>query len=495
MLLSCHQMRSVEEAAFADGLTAESLMEEAGAGMASAIRQFQPQPGICRVHFGKGHNGGDALVAARHLTGHGWAMELHPAFPESEWSPLTAQKFRELTPRDGAARPGLPLVVLDGLLGTGASGALREPIRSAARQINRARREEGARVFALDIPSGLDGDTGASDEDAVCADVTLTVGFAKTGLLAEPAVARVGRLCVIPLGALSQRITRVAGDAVPGDIVGTARELRMGWPTRGFDLHKGDCGRVGIVAGSRGMSGAAILAANACVHSGAGLVTLLVPAEIEERVAGGVTPEVMVRVLGSLDELDRMRFDVLAVGPGLGRSRDAEILALLRDSPLPLVVDADALNALAGDPGILQSARGARLLTPHPGEMQRLDSEAAATPRRSTLRRFMEKFPHVLLLKGARTLVGQRGQPIFHNTTGNPGMASGGMGDVLTGVCAALAGQGVSLYQSACLGAWVCGGAAEIALATGRHSEESLCASAVIEQLGPAFCALRQGGF
>jgi NAD(P)H-hydrate epimerase len=243
------------------------------------------------------------------------------------------------------------------------------------------------------------------------------------------------------------------------------------------------------------MSGAAILAANACVHSGAGLVTLLVPAEIEERVAAGVTPEVMVRVLGSLDELDRMRFDVLAVGPGLGRSRDAEILALLRESPLPMVVDADALNALAADPEILHAARGTRLLTPHPGEMGRLNPEAAGSPRRGTLRRFTEKFRHVLLLKGARTLVGQRGQPIFHNTTGNPGMASGGMGDVLTGVCAALAGQGVSLYQSACLGAWVCGRAAEIAVATGRHSEESLSASAVIEQLGPAFCALHQGGF
>jgi hydroxyethylthiazole kinase-like uncharacterized protein yjeF len=496
MILSCHQMRSLEEAAFADGIHAEDLMEEAGAGIAQAVSQFHPRPGICRVYFGKGHNGGDALVAARHLAAAGWQIELFPAFPADAWSPLTTRKFQQLPPSKSLATG--PLIILDGLLGTGATGPLRAPIQTATRQIRHSRQKEGARVFALDIPSGLDADSGSSDPDSVCADVTITIGFAKKGLLVECATPVVGRLCVVPLRALSERAPRlstVLGLSTAPDLLGTPFQLRACWPPRPFDLHKGNCGRVGIVAGSKGFTGAAVLAANACVHAGAGLVTLFVPAEIEARIASTVTPEVMVRSVDFLPGISGHRFDVLAIGPGMGRSRDADVLALIRDCPQPMVVDADALNALATSPDILHSTQGQRLLTPHPGEMRRLDPGFGESSRRTTLQRFTDTFRHVLLLKGSRTLVGQQGHPIFQNLTGNPGMASGGMGDVLTGVCAALAGQGASLFDSACLGAWLCGRAAEIAVASGLHSEESLSASAVIQNLGPAFHALRCGSF
>jgi hydroxyethylthiazole kinase-like uncharacterized protein yjeF len=504
MGLTCAQMLALEKRAFADGITAAELMEEAGAGMAAAVSQFFPKPGVCRVHFGKGHNGGDALVAARYLAASGWHLELRPAFEPEVWAPLTARQYLRLIqeagplhcsppgppPRSEAGRR-VPLVVLDGLLGIGAGGELREPIRGAVQEVIHARREEGAHVFALDLPTGLDGDTGLAASVAVEADCTLTVGFPKQGLLEDRATLQVGRLAVIPLTELSRRGTGHPSE----EIVATAPDLRRLWPRRPFDLHKGDCGRVGIVAGSRGLSGAAVLASAACLHAGAGLVTLYVPQEIEERVAAAAAPEVMVRAVADLREVLAEKLDVLAVGPGLGVRRIPEILALISQATQPMVVDADALNALASHPQLLNACAGPRLLTPHPGEMARLDPGSANRGRRATVEEFTRTFSHALLLKGARTLVGQQGRPRSYNSTGNPGMASGGMGDVLTGVCAALAGQGADLYDAARLGAWLCGRGAELAVFEGAHSEESVGAWSVLEKLGQAFKDLRGGCF
>ena len=504
-MLTCAEMKALEERAFAEGVSADALMEEAGAQMAAAVRQFFRLPGRCVVHFGKGHNGGDALVAARHLGLAGWQLELRPAFDSADWSAQTSQKHRELL----AARPDLdarhalhghdtlsffpgaepPLVILDGLLGIGAGGALRESIRSATRAINTLRTATNARVFALDLPTGLDGDTGAADPDTVVADVTLTVGFAKAGLLADAATRFVGRLAVLPLRELSARLERTITEEVA-----TSSVLAPLLPRRHFDLHKGDCGRVGIVAGSAGMIGAAVMCAEASVHAGAGLVTLYVPPEIQASVVARVASEVMVREVASCREVLDARHDVLAVGPGLGRSRDADMLELIVGARQPTIIDADALNALATRLEALEECAGPRLLTPHPGEMQRLDPAAGSRSRRETVEAFSARFLVTLLLKGARTLVGERGRALSYNTTGSPGMATGGMGDVLTGVCAALAGQGLALYDAARLGAWLCGRAAELALGDGE-SEESLSATHVIAHFGGAFQALRAGGY
>ncbi|HYR57043.1 MAG TPA: NAD(P)H-hydrate epimerase, partial [Chthoniobacteraceae bacterium] len=261
------EMRALEERAFADGITAEALMDEAGEKIAAAVRQFVPQPGRCLVYFGKGHNGGDALVAARHLAAHGWRIELHPAFPLEKWAPLTGRKHQQLldafpqaaTPP--ARQPREPLVVLDGLLGIGAGGALREPILGAARAINEFSSRTTARIFAIDLPTGLDGETGAADGDTVEADYTLTIGAPKKGLLADEAINYVGRLAVLPLDALTARMTAASG---PG--VAIPPSLTPLWPRRPFDIHKGDCGRVGIVAGSLGFTGAAVMSAEAALH-------------------------------------------------------------------------------------------------------------------------------------------------------------------------------------------------------------------------------------
>jgi hydroxyethylthiazole kinase-like uncharacterized protein yjeF len=247
MILTCREMKALEERTFADGVTAEALMEEAGRKIAQAVRQFSRGPGTCVVHFGKGHNGGDALVAARHLAQAGWTLEWKPAFPEDTWAPLTRKNWERAQEKGPPTATGpnvIPdgppsLVVLDGLLGIGAGGALREPIRTATQEINRLRATSGARVFALDLPTGLDADTGVADPDTVVSDYTLTVGFAKQGLLADAATRFVGRLAVLPLDELTKRAT--AGNS---DIVATPDNLRPTLPRRNFDTHKGQCGRV-----------------------------------------------------------------------------------------------------------------------------------------------------------------------------------------------------------------------------------------------------------
>ena len=498
MLLSCSEMRALESRAFADGVTAEALMAEAGESIAAAVRQFFPAVGRCVVFFGKGHNGGDALVAARHLAACGWRVELRPAFPRETWSELTAQKHAQVGECESAVQEGShlfghgprPLVVLDGLLGIGAGGALREPILEACREVNRLRREENAHVFALDIPTGLDGDTGAADADAVVADITLTIGFAKTGLLADGAINHVGRLSVLPLAELSKR----AG-ADGGAIVATADTLAPLLARRNFNTHKGDCGRVGIIAGSLGFTGAAAMCAEAAVRGGAGLVTLYVPADAHAIVAARTAPEVMVQAIRSpLEALDAAH-DVLAIGPGLGLAQSADVLELITRARQPVILDADALNILAGDVAALDRCAGPRLLTPHPGEMARLDAESPKTTRRETVERFTQRFPHALLLKGARSLIGQRGRALSYNPTGHPGLASGGIGDVLTGLVAALAAQGCDFYDAARVGSWLIGRAAELAIFRGTDSAESLRATSVLEHFGAAFRELRAASF
>ena len=191
-----------------------------------------------------------------------------------------------------------------------------------------------------------------------------------------------------------------------------------------------------------------------------------------------------------------LRFDSLAIGPGLGLEHTAEILSVIRAATQPMVVDADALNALSQDVSLLDNCASPRLLTPHPGEMERLYPQEGRT-RQQWLEEFLAERTVTLLLKGARTLVGDAQGGRFINTTGNPGMASGGMGDVLTGVCAALTPQlsEGNLLKSAVLGAWLCGRSAEIAVFEPLGSAESLCASSVVNHLGAAFWSLRAGEY
>lgn len=500
MIVSCEEMKALEAKTFAAGVSAESLMEEAGLKIAQVVRQFFPTPWQCLVFFGKGHNGGDALVAARHLAACGWEIKLQPAFPEEAWSELTAQKHRELIsskePRRHEAvyfygtRGAHPAIILDGLLGIGAGGALRNPILAATREINRLRSAANARVFAVDLPTGLNADTGDADAGCVAADFTLAIGFAKKGLLAGKAANFAGRLAVLPLEKFSA--LKTSGDS--DSAVATGGSLAPLLPRRKFDSHKNDYGSVGVVAGSIGMTGAALMSAEAALRAGAGLVTLFATTDVYPILAPAAAPEIMVRPLPTYRDVLEAKLDVIAAGPGLGVEHTNGVMHIVKRSPLPMVVDADALNMLSANKSLLNRFAGPRLLTPHPGEMNRL-FDAKNLSRREIAQKFTERFAVTLLLKGARTLVAENGLPFSYNSTGSPGMATGGMGDVLTGVCAALLAQGLSCYDAARLGAWICGRAAEIAIYQGAQSEESLVATDLLKNLGAAFKQLREGCF
>ncbi|MBE2179553.1 MAG: NAD(P)H-hydrate dehydratase [Chthoniobacterales bacterium] len=494
MILSRQSMQRLEEQTLARGIPAEVLMETAGAKLARAVSQFFPRPGLLVCYTGKGNNAGDAFVAGRHLAIHGWRVLVRTPFSRDELGPLAGRKFDQLQPTV-LPRPLLPslpqdgpLVQLDALVGLGAEGPLREPLAGLAREMNRLRREAGARTVAVDFPSGLDPDTGIPADPCVVADFTATIGVAKSGLVADAAIDHVGRLAVLGIPDFEQPSE---GDAE----VLTSSLLRHAWGPRNFDTNKGMCGRIMMLAGSRGTLGAAHLCSAGAVRGGGGLVSLGAVPDAYDLLAATAIPEVMVRPFQKLTDVFNFQTDAIGIGPGLGAGQEAHALRIVREAACPTVVDADALTIIA-HAGLkhLDEAKGPRLLTPHPGEMQRLLAGRRIKDRAATAREFTDRHHVTLLLKGARTVIAEKGRPLRYNTTGNPGMATGGMGDVLTGVCSALLGQGADAYTAASLGAWVCGRAAEIAVGCG-NSEESLTPTDVLANLGRAFDSLRAGDF
>ena len=258
-IVSAAAMRAAEEAAFASGVEVETLMDRAGAGVASAVRRFFPQPGRAIVFVGKGHNGGDGLVAAARLKECGWEIDLRLIFPEADCAALTRKKLEDfrrdelpLVPFVGRAE-ARPSVVLDGLLGLGAKHLLREPVRTAAQEINRLRREEQAFVFAVDLPTGFDGDTAEHDPDCVVADCTITIANAKHGLVVDDAIDFVGRIEIVALRELA------IAPSPANDLMACAHSLRALLPRRKFNAYKNEFGRIGVVAGSQGFIGAGLM--------------------------------------------------------------------------------------------------------------------------------------------------------------------------------------------------------------------------------------------
>ena len=485
-IVSSAQMREAEEAAFTRGVEVEALMDQAGAGIARAVRRFFPRAGTCAVYAGKGHNGGDALVAAEHLQRAGWNIYVHLAYPVEDCAELTRKKLQALQTTETTNNVNGPTIILDGLLGLGAKHLLREPIRMIAREINKRRRTQNAFVFAVDVPTGVDSDSGEIDpEDCVIADFTVAIGYAKHGLIVDQALDVVGRIEVVPL------VDLVLPETPPVEVLATAHSLAPLLPRRKYSAYKNQFGRVGIVAGSEGFIGAALMTTEGALRAGAGLIELFVSRDIYPTVAAAAPPEAMVRPVRSFKELLDEKADVWAVGPGLGTERAADILKLIDNIAQPMIIDADGLNALGGKLPMLKQSAGPRLLTPHTGEMDRL-VEAGKMSRIGRARTFCEHFPVTLLLKGSRTIVAERDKPASYNSTGNPGMATGGMGDVLTGVCAGLAAQELSLYDAARVGAWVCGRAAEMSIFHSGASEESLLPRDVLDHLGQAFNEMRE---
>jgi hydroxyethylthiazole kinase-like uncharacterized protein yjeF len=480
---------AIEAAAMANGWSEEQLLNLAGERLGHAIGRYFPHPGTVVGYLGKGHNAGDTLVALRILRDQfGWRIATRFAYPIGECAPLTQKKWAELGIRRPLDRPPLwqemegPLVLLDGLLGSGAAGPLREPLTGLAGEIKWLRENTGARIAAIDLPSGIEPDTGRIFANTVTADVTFMIGNAKRGLLNSHAAAAVGTLALVPVEPLT------APTSSDCELI-SPQTRDFGKKHRPFDFHKGLTGRVAILAGSNEYTGAAVLSASGALRGGAGLVTLFVPQAAETTIATKCPPEVIVRGVSDPREILEFRFDALVVGCGLGDMEPSfadGLLDLISKSTVPTVIDADALNLIARlDKTALLKEN--HILTPHPGEFARLAPDLCDLSREDAARKFSDRVPSTLLLKGSRTIVTGQGEPLCCNATGSPGMASGGQGDLLAGVIGALLAIGHPPVDAASLAAWICGRAAEIALNDHHLSEESLLPGDVLHFLGSAF--------
>lgn len=484
------------------GLESATLVET-GRGLARVLTCHFPEPGTLFVFAGPGHNGADALLAAGHLLSSAWSAMVCLVCPGARSpAPATADAMDALT-KAGAlvfaadAMPDAclprPWVVLDGICGIGARLPLEGEFAGAVRAIRRIRDHHGAQVVAVDLPSGLDGATGEAIDPCVTADLTVAMAVVKRGLVLAPA--STGRLALVPIPSLP--VFQAPGE--PEECLITSEMIGPWLPPRPHDLHKGSAGKIALIAGSPGMTGAAALAAMGALHGGAGLVHVFCAPDSADEVAHRCPPEIMVRPWpkSGLASFPCSDFDAIAIGPGIGRHFDATLPAFVRHCPVPLLIDADALNGLAIQSGKAlpwsDAATAPRLITPHPGEFARLAPDLAALPRPQAAMEFSRRFPGcTLLLKGPRTIVTRRGAPVAYNQTGNSGLASGGSGDVLAGLGAALLARLSDPWMAGCAAAWLHGRAAELATTHGNETPESLHASATARHLGPAWSSLRR---
>jgi hydroxyethylthiazole kinase-like uncharacterized protein yjeF len=488
------------------GMDGIVLMENAGAAVARAAAEVGAERRGCLapwcgwsagrlstcIFAGKGNNGGDGFVAARHLVGYGINVSVYVTGSLDGISgaaranleilrnmgvdvvPLASEEAWSSAAHDLAWAD----VAVDAILGTGAKGA---PSGEAARAISMMNGSH-APIIAVDLPSGVDAYNGSIKGTCVTAHTTVTFALPKTGLLTYPGAEHVGRLMVDHIGLPAALID---SREIKTSLVGPD-DVSSSLPRRRPEAHKGDCGRVLVVAGSRGMAGAAALASRAALRTGAGLVFLATPESVASQVSAGNT-EVIVIPLPETSQgaihrsaVDRIldkaaRCDALVVGPGLTASQDSSIIveALSSKCRVPMVLDADALNVLAGRPEIRRQSAAPVILTPHPGEMSRLTGakiEDIEADRLGWARRAASLLGAVVVLKGARTVTATPDGFAYLNPTGNPGMATAGSGDVLSGVVGSLMAQGVPSVRAAISAVFLHGLAGDIAaLEVGVH--------------------------
>lgn len=499
-------MRAIDQLAMSEfGIPGIVLMENAGLQVVEAVRTALQglNKGAVVVVCGTGNNGGDGMVVARHLLQAGLHVE---SFLVGEESGLTADALTNYTilralgavPRpvrreedlEGLAHALVRSdLVVDALFGTGFHGQLPPLAAGVVRVLNAS----GRPVVSVDIPSGVDADSGRVAGEAVQATWTVTLGLPKRGLFAEPGRSHAGILTVADIG-LPRRLTE---DPELRDHVVTEDMVAPLFRPRPAATHKGDFGHVLVVGGSVGMTGAVIMASHAALCSGAGLVTAAVPASQQPLVEGRLV-EVMTLPLAenghgsvgleALPALENMlgAVSVCAVGPGMGRFDEAHAVVrfILERAGVPVIVDADGLNAVAEDVEVLKNRQVPIVLTPHPGEMARLSGLSVAeiqADRLEVARRYAVEWGVTLVLKGHHTVVATPRGETFLNLTGNPGMATAGSGDVLCGIIAGGVAQGLRPAVAAMAGVYVHGRAGD--LAREQRGERGLLAMDIADRV------------
>ncbi len=467
------------------GIPGMVLMENAGLQVVNLLQELLPpgERGAVVVVCGKGNNGGDGFVIARHLSRLGYRVKVLAVDRPETYKGDAAQNYRilldsgtgvMLTEDRGLRGLGERLdegdVIVDALLGTGTRRRVSEQYQTIIDDINRSR----ARVVAVDIPSGISADTGEVMGTAVRADYTVTFALPKRGLLLFPGAEHAGRVAVADIGIPEELLTSTAIRENLVDAEYVAERL----PPRKPDGHKGTYGRVLIVAGSPGMTGAAALTGEAALRGGAGLVYAgtteelrpVLEAKLKEVISLGFPGDKKgdFKEGAAREVLEKARTcQAVAFGPGLNPSAPTlELLKeLLRSLDIPLVVDAGSLAALALEPGALRHKKAPVVLTPHPGEMARLlgtTVSAVQEERWELAARQAAEWGTVVLLKGAHTVIAAPGGEVYVSPSGNPALSTAGTGDLLTGLVAALAAQGLSPLQAAACGAFLHGLSADL---------------------------------
>ncbi len=529
-ILDAGQMAALDRRAIEEiGIPGPVLMENAAVGAVDALGLHFPQAETVAIVAGPGSNGGDGLAMARHLDGRGYQCSI--------WLVLSDKSLRgdaalqhaileragllveSLRPEDDldpvlervAASCREADVVVDALFGTGLS----RPVAGHFAAVLDVIAMSGTPVLAVDLPSGLDGSRAQIAGPHLAAELTVTFAYPKIAHVLAPASDHVGELVVVDLGLPACLVDTAESDVELIDVATVAPWLE----DRPLGGHKGTFGHALLLAGGPGTGGAAVLAARAAVRAGAGLVTVATPAPAKDVVdLGSLESMTLALPMGSdareiagsdewmadepiLCEAAERRFraalegkNAVGMGPGLGRhaATAATIRRLTREIDLPLVLDADALNAHAGQLEALAERAAPTVLTPHPGEMARLlgcKTSDVQGDRLAAAREACARSGAVVVLKGRQTLIAAPGVPVAVNPTGNPGMGTGGSGDVLTGWLTALLARGHAARDAACLAVYAHGLAGDLAARDG--GQEALAAGDLVAAIGRAYGYIR----
>ncbi|MDO8749748.1 MAG: NAD(P)H-hydrate dehydratase [Dehalococcoidia bacterium] len=486
-IVTVDQMQALEVAADKAGVTVDALMEKAGLAVADhAIRHLgSPRGARVLVLVGPGNNGGDGLVAARYLHQWGARVQIYLCAPRKSPDPnFTLAEERGIPIATVAEDPGLDSLkrhlastslIIDAVLGTGKARPIEGQMRDILLQVADARRHQAKPLLAVDLPTGLDADTGAVDPACPGADITVTLGYPKIGHFTFPGAATTGRLEIADIG-----IPPGLDGGITLELV-TPEMVRPMLPSRPIEAHKGSFGRLLVVAGSRNYVGASYLACLGAYRAGAGLVTLATPRGVYPIAAAKLTettylplPETWSGSINSKAASDVMKalegYAALSVGCGLSQDPETQLFVheLLLDNPaladIPTVLDADALNALTQVKDWPDHLKNHAVLTPHPGEMARLTGMSTAQVQEHRLevaRKYAQQWRQVLVLKGAFTVVASPQGAARISPFANPGLASAGTGDVLAGVIGGLLAQGLSPLDAATCGVYLHGAAGE----------------------------------
>ena len=506
-IVTSQQIKNIDRRAIKDfGIPGTVLMENAAAAVMTAMEKyFDGLEGVkVGILCGKGNNGGDGLALARRLRIGGVPVRVallasFAAIKGEAKVNLSILRKMDVEIMQNASTRSLADIIawsdilVDALIGVGLSSPLKGTYAQAVEMINIS----GVPVVAVDIPTGIDADTGAVMGAAVKADLTVTMAFLKRGLVLYPGAGYAGTVRIADIGIPSEvaekehlSVSLLNKDAVWGVI-----------SSRSPDAHKGEFGHLMVVAGSPGKSGAAIMAAKGALRAGAGLVSVATPHSLAPIIQAQVAEAMCVPSaesiegtlgIGSEEELLKALAtkSACAIGPGLSTHYETvqAVRNLIQHLTIPTVIDADGLNSLVGFTDILKRIKAPVVLTPHPGEMGRLvgiSSHDVQKDRIAIASEFARKYNVTVVLKGAGTVIATPRGWVFINSTGNPGMASGGTGDVLTGMIGSLLAQGYTTYQAACLGVYLHGLAGD--LAAREKGEASMIAGDVIEKIPQAF--------